>query len=119
MRFLCLAYGNRQKVEALTRAEYEAIVRDCQPFMKELNGTGRVVFSGSLSWDVTTIRPRNGKALVTDGPFVETKEQVGGLFVVEAADLSEAIRLASNHPAAHLGENLGWAIEVHPMDVPE
>ena len=68
-----------------------------------------------LEWDVTTIRSRDGKTVVTDGPFVETRETVGGLVVIEARDLNEAIRIASLHPAAHLGEQLGWAIELRPI----
>ena len=68
-----------------------------------------------LAPDVTTIRPRSGKPVVTDGPFAETREKVGGLVVIEARDLNEAIRVASLHPAAHLGEDLGWAVEVRPI----
>jgi len=61
------------------------------------------------------IRPRDGKPVVTDGPYVETKEQVGGLVIIEAADLNEAVRIASLHPAAHLGEKLGWGVEIRPI----
>jgi hypothetical protein len=71
----------------------------------------------SLEWGVTSVRPRNGRPVVTDGPFVETKEQVGGLIVIEAKDLNEAIRIASLHPAAHLGEDIGWGIEIRPIGV--
>jgi hypothetical protein len=53
---------------------------------------------------------------VTDGPFTETKEQVGAFFLIEAQDLNEATRVASHHPAAHLGEQVGWGIEVRPID---
>jgi hypothetical protein len=63
------------------------------------------------------VRPRHGRVSVTDGPFAETKEQLGGFFIIEARDLNEAIRVASQHPAAHLGEEIGWGIEVRPMDV--
>ena len=63
----------------------------------------------------TTIRTRDGKQIVTDGPFVESKEKVGGLFILEARDLNEAIRVASMHPAARLGEEGGWAVEVRPI----
>jgi hypothetical protein len=54
--------------------------------------------------------------MVTDGPFVETKEQVGGFFIIEANDLDEAIRVASKHPAANLGETVGWAVEIRPIE---
>ena len=60
-----------------------------------------------------------GKPKVTDGPFIETKEQVGGFFIIEARDLNEAIRVASKHPAANIGEQVGWAIEVRPIEAYE
>lgn len=51
-----------------------------------------------------------------DGPFADTKEQVGSFFIVEAGDLNEAVRVASKHPAAQVGEDLGWAVEVRPVE---
>jgi len=115
MKYLCLAYGDQSKMEALSKAEFEALVAKCGPMDEELRRTGQVVTTESLEWATTTIRTRNGKQVVTDGPFVETKEKVGGLFIIEARDLNEAIRIASLHPAAHLGEGQGWAIEVRPI----
>ena len=66
------------------------------------------------SW--TTLRPRNGKTHVSDGPYTESKEVVGGLFIIEADSADEALRIASMHPAATLGEETGWAVELIPMD---
>ncbi|MGE0711389.1 MAG: YciI family protein [Planctomycetota bacterium] len=115
MKYLCLAYGDQAKVESLTKEEFEALVAECRVHDEELRRTGQVLMTESLEWAVTTIRPRDGQPFVTDGPFVETKEKVGGLFLIEARDLNDAIRVASLHPAAHLGERLGWAIEVRPL----
>ncbi len=115
MKYLCLAYGDREKMDALSRSEMDAIGVDCQPFMEDLRKSGHLISDEGLGWDTTIVRPRGGKVSVTDGPFIETKEQVGGFFVIEARDLNEAIRVASRHPAAHLGENLGWGIEVRPI----
>ena len=115
MKYLCLAYGDQRKMEALTKGEFEDLVARCKAHDEELRRTGQVVLTESLEWATATIRSRGGKSLVTDGPFVESKEKVGGLFILEARDLNEAIRLASLHPAAHLGEQLGWAIEVRPI----
>jgi hypothetical protein len=115
MKYLCLAYGDPQKMEALTKAEFEALVARCRAHDEELRKSGHLVLVESLEWPTTTLRPRNGKTVTTDGPFVETKEKVGGMFVIEARDWNEAIRVASLHPAAHLGENLGWGIEVRPI----
>jgi hypothetical protein len=115
MKFLCLAYGDEQRMKALTKAEFEGLVAKCKIHDDALRRTGKVLMTESLEWGTTTIRPRGGKTLVTDGPFIETKETVGGLFIIEARDLNEAIRIASLHPAAHLGEGQGWAIEVRPI----
>ena len=115
MKYLCLAYGDPKKMSALSKAEFQALVARCREHDAELHASGHFVASHSLEWDVATIRPRDGKPVVTDGPFVETREKVGGLVVIEARDLNEALRVASLHPAAHLGEQLGWAIEVRPI----
>ncbi|MES2243358.1 MAG: YciI family protein [Pseudomonadota bacterium] len=61
------------------------------------------------------LRPRNGKPAVTDGPYPEAKELVGGFFIIEGADKDEAVPAASIHLAATLGESEGWGIEVHPI----
>lgn len=115
MKYLCLAYGDQEKMSALTKEEFEALVARCRVYDEELKGSGHLVQSFSLEWDCATIRARNGKPVTTDGPFVETKEKVGGLILIEAKDLNEALRVATLHPAAHLGEKLGWAIEVRPI----
>ena len=79
--------------------------------------TGCLVWSASLKGPQATfaLRPRNGKPAVTDGPYAEAKEMVGGFFIIEAADKDEAVRVDSLHPAATLGESVGWGIEVHPI----
>lgn len=115
MKYLCLAYGDEQKNQALSKDEFDALVARCRVHDEELRRSGHLVLVESLEWATSTVRPRNGKPTVTDGPFVETKEKVGGLFIIEARDLNEAIRVASLHPAAHLGEHLGWAIEVRAI----
>ena len=62
------------------------------------------------------MRLKDGKLTVTDGPFAETKEVVGGVVIIEAPDFDAAVKLASLHPAARMGEELGWGIELRPMD---
>jgi len=115
MKYLCLAYGDQKKMEALTKAEFEALVAKCQIHDDEMKRTGQYLTAYSLEWATTTIRSTGGKTVVTDGPFVETKEKIGGLVIIEARDLNDAIRVASMHPAAQLGERCGWAIEVRPI----
>ena len=103
------------------RTRLKALVSQCPKHDEELRKSGHLFLQGSLGAPktATTIRPRNGKPLVTDGPYTETKEQVGGFFMIEARDLNEAILVASKHPAAHLGEQVGWAVEVWPIGVCE
>ena len=121
MKYLCLAYYDEKAFDALSKAELDAIVRRCHPYDEELRKSGHLITLASLESPraTITVRPRNGKPSVTDGPFVETKEQVGSFFIIEARDLNEAIRVASKHPAAHLGEQIGWAIEVRPIEMYE
>ncbi|MEW6267910.1 MAG: YciI family protein [Thermodesulfobacteriota bacterium] len=115
MKYLLLAYGDRKRREALSKAEFEALVAECRVHDEELRKTGRVLSVESLEWETTTLRPRSGKTVITDGPFAEAKEQVGSILVIEAEDLSDAVRVAALHPAAHLGEHLGWWVEVRPI----
>ena len=103
MKYLCLAYGDPEKVGGLSKAQFEAMRSEITPFDEELRRTGQVVQTHSLEWATTTIRPRGGKPVVSDGPFVETKEKVGGLFIIEARDYPEAVRLASDCPHLEFG----------------
>jgi hypothetical protein len=118
VKYLCLAYYDERAFDALSKGEFDAIVGRCPAHDEALRKTGRLVVQASLASPraSTVLRPKNGRPLVTDGPFVETKEQVGGFFVIDAADLDEAIRIASNHPAANLGEGVGWAVEIRPIE---
>lgn len=118
MKYLCLAYYDPEKFAALAPAEVQALVSQCPAKDAELKKTGRLVVSASLEGPQAAfaLRPRGGKPQVTDGPYTEAKELVGGFFIIEAADRDEAVRVASLHPAATLGEHVGWAIELHPIE---
>lgn len=117
MRYLCLAYYDEAKFNALSKDELHALVSQCPAYDAALHQTGRMVMSASLgeSKETISIRPKNGKPVITDGPFTEAKEMIGGFFMIEADSVEEAIRVASNHPAAHLGERVGWGVEVRPI----
>ncbi|MDO9361017.1 MAG: YciI family protein [Polaromonas sp.] len=117
MQYLCLAYYDPEKMDAMDPADMQALVEALPAKDAALAATGRLVWSGSLEGPKATfgMRPRGGKPQVTDGPYAETKELVGGFFVIEADSREEAIRIASLHPAATLGEHIGWGIEVHPI----
>lgn len=117
MKYLGLAYYTPAAFAAMPPAGVQALVSQCPPKDAQLKATGQLRVSASLGGPdaVIKIQPRGGKPKVSDGPFAETKELVGGFFIIEAADRDEAVRLASIHPAATLGEQAGWYIELHPI----
>jgi hypothetical protein len=116
MKFLCLAYGDEKKFGAMSAAELDAIGRKCQALDDELRG--HLVAMGALqpTRAASSVRTRNGKVTVTDVPFAETKEQVGGFFIIEARDLDEAVRVVRNTAPARLGEHSGWGVEVRAIE---
>lgn len=118
MKYLGLAYFTPEKFAAMAPDDVEALVSQCPPLDEKMRATGKVRVSASLGdlehW--RTLRPRGGKTHVSDGPYTESKEVVGGLFIIEADTQEEALRIASMHPAATLGEAGGWAVELIPMD---
>ncbi len=118
MKDLGLAYFTPEKFAAMAPDDIKALVSQCPALDEKMRATGKVLVSASLgdldSW--STLRPRSGKTHVSDGPYTESKEVVGGLFIIEADSRDEAHRIASMHPAATLGEEGGWAVELIPMD---
>jgi hypothetical protein len=118
MKFLALAYYHEKTFEMTSPEDMKAIVAKCEPLDKALNATGKMELVASLAAtkETVSVRPKNGKAIVTDGPYVETKEQLGSFFLLEAENMQEAVKLASMHPAAVLNEAMGWGIEVRPIE---
>jgi hypothetical protein len=112
MKYLCLIFIEEKKYDALPQSEQDACVSEHLAYDEELRNNGYLIATEALQSAKTasTIRVWNGKLSVTDGPFAETKEQLGGFYLIEAHDLNEAIRVASRIPSAHLG----W-IEVRPI----
>jgi hypothetical protein len=118
MKYLCLAYYDVEKFARLTPQQLEEIGATCRPHDEMLRKSGRLVAGGSLGDPDRgfVLRPKRGQPSIVDGPFAETKEQVGGLMIIEADSREEAIRLASMHPAATMNEDLGWALEVRSIE---
>jgi hypothetical protein len=118
MKYLGLAYFTPEKFAAMAAADVQALVSQCPTLDKRMLATGKVLLSASLgeqeNW--VTLRPQQGQTHVSDGPYTEAKEVVGGLFIIEAGTREEALQIASMHPAATLGEAGGWAIELIPLD---
>ena len=112
MRYLCLIYHEEKKFQAMTKSELDALMGEYFTFTREIRDSGHYVNGNDLQpvRAATTVRVRDGKASTTDGPFAETKEQLGGYYLIEARDLNEAIQVASRIPSAKLG-----SIEVRPI----
>ena len=113
MKYLCLAYEEEGKLDALSRAEWDALRKETLDYVEDLTRSGRLLVTHALQSvrTATTVRVRHGRLSTTDGPFVETKESLGGFFLIEARDLSEAIQVASRWPSARIG-----SIEVRPIE---
>ena len=118
MRYLGLAYFTPDKFAALPPDAVKAIVSQCPALDDAMRATGKVLVSASLGdlehW--RTLLPTGGRTRVVDGPYTESKEVVGGLFIIEADNHDEALRIASMHPAAQIGEAGGWAVELIPLE---
>ena len=119
MKYLGLAYFTPEKFAAMAPDDVKELVRQCPALDEKMRATGKVLVSASLgdldTW--RTLRPRGDKKTqISDGPYTESKEVVGGLFIIDADSHDEALRIAAMHPAAMLGEEGGWAVELIPMD---
>lgn len=117
MKYLCLGYYNQEKMDAHPKAEVDEIMSGCQPHMDKLYNTGQVKMDAGVTGEVTCLQRSNGKVVVTDGPFMETKEMIGSALIVEAENLEEAIEVAKLHPSLHLAEadQFGWRMEIRPI----
>ncbi len=118
MKYLCLGYYDEAKFAAMTPEEVRALVSQCKAFDDELQATGRVEMVASLgpSKSSVSLRPRDGGTRVIDGPYAEAKEIIGSFFLIEADDMRQAIAIASKHPAARMGEAIGWGVELRPIE---
>jgi hypothetical protein len=112
MKYLCLVYQDERKLAAMASSDYDALVDEVRAYIEEATLSGPFLASNALEWveSATSIRVRDDRLSITDGPFVETKEQLGGYLLIEARDLNEAIRVAARMPAARLG-----GIEIRPI----
>jgi hypothetical protein len=112
MKYLCLVYDDERNLDAMSDGELEGLVAQCLAVDEEFRKSGQVIASEALQpvQTATTVRVRNGKVSTVDGPFAETKEQLGGFFLIDAQDLDEAIQVAAKIPSARLG-----SIELRPI----
>ena len=112
MKYLCLIYDDEKKLAGMTKAESDAFLGEYGAYTQSVKASGHYLGGNPLQpvHTATSIRSRSGKVSTTDGPFAETKEQLGGYYLLEAKDLNEAIQLASRIPSAKTG-----TIEVRPI----
>ena len=109
MRYILFIYTDEEAENRMSQAEKETNMQHYFAFSESVRerGTGEALYPSS---DSTTVRIRNGKVVTTDGPFVESKEQVGGFYLLECKDLDEAIQTAARVPSAGVG-----AVEIRPV----
>lgn len=117
MRYVCLVYGEERHLRALSKDGLAALDAASLAHDRSLEESGHLVVAQALKSVTTsrTVRRRNGKTVVTDGPFAETKEQLLGFLMIEAKDLEEALDIAGKVPLAEIG-----SVEVRAIyDIPE
>jgi hypothetical protein len=114
MKYLLLIYDSEATWEKMKPEEQAKMYQEYGQFTQEITDSGKHLGGHQLTpvSTATTVRVRDGKRITTDGPFAETKEQLGGYYMVEAKDLDEAIAIASRIPSAKIG-----SIEVRPIVV--
>ena len=112
MKYLLLIYQNESAWAGMSEAEQGKLFEEYMSFTRSIHGTGNYISGEALQpvATATTVRVRNGKTMTTDGPFAETREQLGGFYLVEAKDLDEATAIAARIPDARMG-----SIEVRPI----
>jgi hypothetical protein len=112
MKYLCLIYGEEKTWDEMPKREFDALVDEHLAYDEALKQSGHFIVAEALERveTATIVRVRNGKLSVTDGPFAETKEQLAGVYLIEARDLNDAIQVAANIPAARMA-----AVEVRPI----
>ena len=105
MKFVCLGYHNEKSWENVSESERNAFIDGCFTYDDELRKNGNFAGGEALqpAQSAATLRFQNGKVMVTDGPYAETKEQLGGILILEARDLNHAVQLMSKHPGVKNG----------------
>ena len=112
MKYLCLIYDDEKVWETMPKEQSEAMMGEYFAFTEDIKKSGHYRAGDALQpiSTATTVRVRNGKISTTDGPFAETKEQLGGYYLIDAKDLNDAIQVAARIPSARVG-----SIEIRPV----
>jgi hypothetical protein len=112
MKYACLVYLQEAEMGRMSQYEWDALNRECMAYGDSIVASGHRLGGEALepTHAATSVRVRNGEVSTTDGPFAETKEQLAGFYLLEAADLNEAIQVAARIPPARFG-----TVEVRPV----
>lgn len=112
MKYLCLIYNDEKALDDVPQSELDAVLAACHSYDQELTRRGQLLASERLQpvAAARTIRFEGGKTAITDGPFAETKEQLGGFYLIDARDMEEALAIAKEIPPARFG-----SLEVRPI----
>jgi hypothetical protein len=112
MKYLCMVFFDEKKLDALSKSEFDALTAESLAYNEVLQKGGHFIAAQALQpvHAAITVRTKTGKVSVTDGPFAETNEQIGGFILINAKDLNEAIQVASKIPVIRLG-----GVEVRPI----
>jgi len=113
MRYLCLAYEAEETFKTMSQKDWDVLREETMAYVGSLQNNGHLILTNALQSARTamTVKVRSGKSVITDGPFAETREQLGGFFLIEAKDIDAAIAIAEKWPGARLG-----TIEVRPVE---
>ena len=112
MKYLCLIYDEEKTLAGMSKADSDAFMGEYFAFTEDIKKSGHYIGGEALQpvGTATTVRMRSGKMSTTDGPFAETKEQLGGFYLINAKDLNDALQIAAKIPSAKTG-----TIEVRPI----
>src|SRR5262245_143277 len=114
MKYLLLCYGDERGWDQLSETQQQQIIAETRRHVEQLKSSGHYLSAAPLHPPslATSVRVRDGKRFVADGPFAETREQLGGFYLIEAKDLDEAIGIVARHP----GASSGWGVvEIRPV----
>jgi hypothetical protein len=113
MKYMCMAYEEERKLNELSEGDWQTLRKETLDYVEKLRKSGHLIVTHALqsATAASTVRVRGGELSVVDGPFAETKEQLGGFFLIEAGNFEEAIQIAAKWPSARIG-----SIEVRPIE---
>ncbi len=112
MRYMLLNYDDEKYWKEAGKEVHDAAIGEAVELVHEMHSKGQYILAAPLAWTdtATSVRVPNGKPVITDGPFAETREVLGGFYLIEAENLEEAIAIAARHPGARVG-----TVEIRPV----